>query len=183
MAMDQFALLELLEMLKAANVDERIRVAAQNVYRALIDAEAAEMVAAAIRTTFAQPDGALVLEQFEVITGMLGRQLPKVEVMMRQAKGDLPTFTASPQAHWRQIWSTNPLEKTNKETKRRTDVVGVFPNPEALLRLAGSVLIEQHDEWAASDRRHFSERSMALLTEPPTPTKKGQVRPPELKTA
>jgi len=61
--------------------------------------------------------------------------------------------------------------------------VGVFPNPAALLRLAGSALIEQHDEWAASDRRYFSERSMALLNEPPAPAEKAQVMPPELKTA
>ena len=124
----------------------------------------ADMVAAAIRTIFAQPDPEHVHEQFEVIAAMLGRQAPKVEAMMRDAKEDLLAFTGFPRAHWRQIWSTNPLERVNKEIKRRTDVVGVFPNPEALLRLAGSVLIEQHDEWAAADRRYFSEASMATLT-------------------
>ena len=96
-----------------------------------------EMVAAAIRTIFAQPDAAHVAEQFEVITNMLGHQIPKVEAMMLEAKEDLLAFTAFLHAHWRQIGSTNPLERTNKEIKRRTDVVGVFPNPEALLRLAG----------------------------------------------
>ena len=65
--------------------------------------------------------------------------------------------------HWRQIWSTNPLERVNKEVKRRTDVVGVFPNTAALLRLAGAVLIEQHDEWEAGERRYFSEASMLEL--------------------
>ena len=124
----------------------------------------ADMVAAAIRTIFAQPDPEHVHEQFEVIAAMLGRQAPKVEAMMRDAKEDLLAFTGFPRAHWRQIWSTNPLERVNKEIKRRTDVVGVFPNPEALLRLAGSVLIEQHDEWAAADRRYFSEASMTTLT-------------------
>lgn len=124
----------------------------------------ADMVAAAIRTIFAQPDPEHVHEQFEVIAAMLGRQAPKVEAMMRAAKEDLLAFTGFPRAHWRQIWSTNPLERVNKEIKRRTDVVGVFPNPEALLRLAGAVLIEQHDEWAAADRRYFSEASMATLT-------------------
>jgi putative transposase len=124
----------------------------------------ADMVAAAIRTIFAQPDPEHVHEQFEVIAAMLGRQAPKVEAMMRAAKEDLLAFTTFPRAHWRQIWSTNPLERVNKEIKRRTDVVGVFPNPDALLRLAGAVQIEQHDEWAAADRRYFSEASMATLT-------------------
>jgi hypothetical protein len=64
---------------------------------------------------------------------------------------------------WRQIWSTNPMEPVNKEIKRRTDVVGVFPNPAAHLRLAGAVLVEQHDEWEAGDRRYLSEASMAEL--------------------
>ena len=67
------------------------------------------------------------------------------------------------------IWSTNPLERLNKEVKRRTDVVGIFPDDTALLRLAGCVLIEAHDEWQVSDRRYLSEGSMALLT-PPEPT-------------
>src|SRR6476660_7706344 len=124
-----------------------------------------EMVAAAIRTIFAQPDAEHVHEQFEVIATMLGRQLPKVEQMLRAARDDLLAFTGFPAAHWRKIWSTNPLERLNKEVKRRTDVVGVFPNPAALLRLAGAVLVEAHDEWQVSaERRYLSERSMALLT-------------------
>ena len=76
---------------------------------------------------------------------------------------DLLAFAAFPAEHWKKIWSTNPPERLNREVKRRTDMVGVFPNPEALLRLAGSVLIEAHDEWAVSDRRYLSESSMALL--------------------
>ncbi|MGC9671589.1 IS256 family transposase [Planosporangium sp. 12N6] len=130
----------------------------------------AEMVAAAIRTIFAQPDAAHVREQLDVIAGMLGRQLPKVEVMLRDAAGDLLAFTAFPVSHWKKIWSTNPLERLNKEIKRRTDVVGVFPNPEALLRLAGAVLVEAHDEWQTGDRRYLAEATMALLTAPPAAT-------------
>ena len=122
------------------------------------------MVAAAIRTIFAQPDAEHVHEQFEVIATMLGKQLPKVEQMLREAHDDLLAFTAFPVSHWKKIWSTNPLERLNKEIKRRTDVVGVFPNPEALLRLAGAVLVEAHDEWQVTDRRYLSEGSMALLS-------------------
>jgi putative transposase len=124
----------------------------------------AEMVAAAIRTIFAQPDAAHVHDQLDVIAGMLGRQFPKLERMLHDAAEDLLAFTSFPVSHWKKIWSTNPLERLNKEIKRRTDVVGVFPNPEALLRLGGAVLVEAHDEWQVSDRRYLSEGSMALLT-------------------
>jgi putative transposase len=142
----------------------------------------AEMVAAAIRTIFAQPDAEHVADQFEVIATMLGRQLPKVEAMLRDARDDLLAFTAFPVAHWKKVWSTNPLERLNKEVKRRTDVVGVFPNPAALLRLAGAVLVEAHDEWqVTADRRYLSEGSMALLTAKNNPDK--EVAKPELMTA
>ena len=128
----------------------------------------AEMVAAAIRTIFAQPDAEHVHEQFETVAGMLGRQLPKVEQMLRAAKDDLLAFTVFPASHWKKIWSTNPLERLNREVKRRTDVVGVFPNPAALLRLAGAVLVEAHDEWAvATERRYLSEGSMKLINTKP----------------
>lgn len=123
----------------------------------------AEMVAAAVRTIFAQPDAEHVRDQLDVIATMLGRQFPKVEAMLREAADDLTAFADFPVAHWKKIWSTNPLERVNKEIKRRTDVVGVFPNPAALLRLAGSVLIETHDEWQVSDRRYLSEGSMAQI--------------------
>src|SRR4051812_4363416 len=128
----------------------------------------AEMVAAAIRTIFAQPDAAQVREQLGVIAGMLGRQSVKVETMLRDAAEDLLAFTGFPPAHWKKIWSTNPLERLNKEVKRRTDVVGVSPTPQALLRLAGAVPVEAHDEWQAPDRRYLGEATMALLADPST---------------
>ena len=83
---------------------------------------------------------------------------------LRDAREDLLAFTGFPVAHWKKIWSTNPLERANKEIKRRTDVVGVFPNPEALLRLAGAVLVEAHDEWQTGDRRYLAEGSMAQIS-------------------
>ena len=128
-----------------------------------------EMVAAAVRTIFAQPDQASVRSQLDVIAGMLGRRFGKVEQMLRDAADDITAFTAFPTQHWKKIWSTNPLERVNKEIKRRTDVVGVFPNPAALARLAGAVLAEIHDEWQVSDRRDLSEASMALLLAEPEP--------------
>ena len=70
---------------------------------------------------------------------------------------------AFPRSHWSKIWSTNPLERVNKEIKRRTDVVGIFPNELAITRLAGAVLLEIHDEWAIAERRYLAEGSMALL--------------------
>jgi putative transposase len=138
----------------------------------------AEMVAAAIRTVFAQPDAEHVHTQLDVIAGMLGRQFPQVETMLRDAEDELLAFTGFPVSHWKKIWSTNPLERLNKEIKRRTDVVGVFPNPAALLRLAGAVLVEAHDEWQVSDRRYLSEASMALLNR--RTTTDGEVAQPAL---
>jgi len=127
-----------------------------------------EMVAALIRTIFAQPNAHAVREQLDTVAVMLGRQFPKVQTMLEGAKDELLAFTAFPPTHWKKIWSTNPLERLNKEIKRRCDVVGVFPNPAALLRLSGAVLLEQHDEWLVSDRRYLSEASMAALTAIPT---------------
>ena len=125
------------------------------------------MVAAAIRTVFAQPDGEHVRNQLEVFATMLGRQFPKLEEMVREAAEDITAFADFPVAHLKKIWSTNPLERVNEEIKRRTDVVGVFPNPAALLRLAGCVLIEVHDEWQIAERRYLSEGSMALIDAQP----------------
>ena len=141
----------------------------------------AEMVAAAIRTVFAQPDPEHVRSQLDVIAGMLGRQFPKVEAMLREAGDEVTAFADFPVSHWKKIWSTNPLERVNKEIKRRADVVGVFPNPAALLRLAGSVLVETHDEWQVSERRYLSEGSMALLNTPATDSK--EIATPALLTA
>ncbi len=123
-----------------------------------------EMIASLIRTIFSQPDAEYVHHQHGEVVRMLERIHPKTAELLAEAKEDLLAFTSFPRAHWRQIWSTNPLERLNREIKRRTDVVGVFPNPEALLRLTTMVLIEQHDEWAATNRRYLAEGSLRSLT-------------------
>ena len=142
---------------------QRCRVHFMRNVLANVQKTAGPMVASIIRTIFAQPDAEHVNSQFDEVVRMLVRSHPRIADMLDAARNDLLAFTGFPPAHWRQIWSTNPLERVNKEIKRRTDVVGTFPNPAALLRLAGHVLIEQHDEWDGADRRYFSEHSMKLL--------------------
>ena len=139
----------------------------------------AEMVAAAIRTIFAQPTGAEVIEQLDKVAAMLQPKFPRVAAMLVDAREDLTAFTSFPVAHWRKLWSTNPLERLNKEVKRRTNVVGIFPDDAAVLRLAGAVLIEAHDEWQVAERRYLSEGSMAKLTQ----TSDDDRRPKEVKRA
>lgn len=144
---------------------QRCRVHFMRNVLAKVPKVAAQMVAAIIRTIFV-PRGKseLVHAQFEEVVTMLGRSHPAAAQLLEDAREDLLAFTEFPSQHWQQIWSTNPLERVNKEIKRRTNVVGTFPNPEALLRLTGHVLIEQHDEWDAAERRYFSENSMKLIT-------------------
>jgi len=111
-----------------------------------VQKSAGPMLASITRTIFAQPDKKHVHAQFDEIVKILTRSHPKIAEMLESARDDLLAFAAFPYPHWRQIWSTNPLERVNKEIKRRTDIVGTFPTPAALLRLAGHVLIKQHNE-------------------------------------
>jgi putative transposase len=123
----------------------------------------AEMVAATIRTIFVQPDPASTRAHLRVVADMLGAKFPAVAELLRNAEADLTAYTAFPRSHWRRIWSTNPLERVHKEIKRRSNVVGIFPNDAAVIRLVGAVLLEVHDEWQVADRRYFSDQSMAQL--------------------
>jgi putative transposase len=131
---------------------------------ARVPRDSAEMVAAAIRTIFAQPTGQEVIDQVDKVAAMLASKFPAIARMLLDAREDLTAFASFPTAHWAKIWSTNPLERLNKEVKRRTNVVGIFPDDAAVLRLAGAVLIEAHDEWQVAERRYLSEGSMAKLT-------------------
>ncbi|MEV7020901.1 IS256 family transposase [Kitasatospora sp. NPDC093558] len=130
---------------------------------AVIPKEAGEMVAATIRTIFAQPAESAVRAQLDSVADMLGTQFPKVKAMLLDAKDDLTAFASFPERHWKKIQSTNPLERINREIKRRTDVVQVFPNDDALLRLVTAVLFEMHDEWIAFPRRYLPEGSMEQI--------------------
>jgi putative transposase len=144
---------------------QRCRVHFMRNVLAKIPKASGEMVAAAIRTVFAQPDRDHVEAQFDEITTMLARQFPVVADMLGDARTDLLAFSSFPAAHWKKIWSTNPLERLNKEIKRRTNVVGIFPNEAALTRLVTAVIAETHDEWQVCDRRYLSEGSMNKLYE------------------
>ncbi|MBO0732427.1 MAG: transposase, partial [Acidimicrobiaceae bacterium] len=123
----------------------------------------ADMVASMFRMVFAQPDAAAVAGTWEEVRDRLTTSFPKIGPLMDQAKAELLAFTTFPKAHWQKVWSTNPLERINKEIKRRSRVVGIFPNTAAVIRLVGAVLADMHDEWQAGDRRYLSEGSMALL--------------------
>jgi putative transposase len=118
------------------------------------------LVATLVRTIFAQPDVVQVHAQFNRVVDQLEAQFPAVAELLTDAEGDLLAFSAFPPEHWPQIWSNNPQERLNREIRRRTDVVGIFPNRAALIRLVGAVLAEQHDEWAVA-RRYMSEESLA----------------------
>jgi len=144
---------------------QRCRVHFMRNVLAKIPRASGEMVAAAIRTIFAQPDQAHVEAQFDEITSMLERQFPVVAEMLQDARADLLAFASFPAVHWKKIWSTNPIERVHKEIKRRTNVVGIFPNDAALLRLVTAVIAETHDEWQVTDRRYLSEGSMNQLYE------------------
>jgi putative transposase len=128
----------------------------------LVPKSAQQMVAATIRTVFAQPDAGAAREQWRRVADMFRARFGRLAELLDTAEADVLAYLAFPAGHWRQVWSNNPLERLNKEVKRRTDVVGIFPNTAAVTRLVGCILAEQHDEWQAA-RRYFSVGSIAKL--------------------
>jgi transposase-like protein len=109
-------------------------------------------VRALLHSVYDQPDATSVHAQFDRVLDTLTDKLPKVAEHLDTARADVLTFTSFPKEVWRQIWSNNPSERLNREIRRRTDVVGIFPDRDALIRLVGAVLAEQHDEWAEGRR-------------------------------
>lgn len=141
---------------------QRCRVHFMRNIRAAVAAKHVPPVMAAVKTIFAHTDPVEVAAQWDQVTDTFSGSFPKVAALMEAAKHDVLAFTAFPKAHWQKIWSNNPIERLNKEIKRRADVVEIFPNPAAFLRLATAVVIEQHDEWQVT-RRYVSDVSMDEL--------------------
>ena len=109
-------------------------------------------VATMVRTIYQQPSPDEVHAQLDRVTDQLQDRFPQVASLLDEAGPDILAFSSFPVPHWKKIWSNNPLERLNKEIRRRTDVVGIFPNRPAVRRLVGAVLAEQHDEWAVGRR-------------------------------
>ena len=120
-------------------------------------------IATLVRSIFAQPDQNAVLTQHARIVEQLAIKFPTAANMLADAGPEVLAFATFPKEHWRQIWSNNPQERLNKEVRRRTDVVGIFPNREAVIRLVGAVLAEQHDEWLVAQHRYLSVESLSKL--------------------
>jgi transposase-like protein len=120
------------------------------------------IVAAAIRTIFAQRNEEAARQQLGEVLKAMESRWPKAAEVLAGGEEEVLTYMSFPQEHWTRIYSTNPLERLNKEVKRRTNVVGIFPNTDAVLRLVGSVLLEIHEEWQVG-RRYFSQESMRKL--------------------
>ena len=155
----------------AVKAPSEIAITADHLYKAFgrRPHEIAKRLAAVIRTVFAQPDAKHVQAQFDEVTRMLERTRLKVANMLHDARGDILAFCGFPPKHWRQIWSTNPIVilslRRGVFDAHHGGVAscGVFPNPPALLRLAGAVPVEQHDDWEAGARRYLSEDCMCQL--------------------
>lgn len=144
---------------------QRCRVHYMRNLHAVIPKAHQDMVSAAFRTIFALTDPAAVTARWDEVADTLEARHPKAAASMRDAKLDVLAFTQFPLAHWRKIWSNNPLERLNKEIKRRTNVVGIFPNDQAVIRLVGAVLADQHDDWIIA-RRYLTDTSLAELDQP-----------------
>jgi putative transposase len=145
---------------------QRCRVHFMRNLLATVPQGAREAVAAIVRTIFAQPDHATAMTQLRKVADGLRGRFPRAAALLEDAAEDVLAYRLFPVEHQRQLHSTNVLERLNKEIKRRSNVVGIFPSPASTLRLVGAILLEQDDEWAVAERRYFSAESMQQLTAP-----------------
>jgi transposase-like protein len=145
---------------------QRCRTHAMRNLLTRVPKSAQSFVATMVRTIFAQPDAATVHEQHRRIVDQLGTRFPEAAALLEEAATDLLAFTSFPKEHWRQLWSNNSLERLNKEIRRRTDVVGIFPDRASVIRLVGAVLAEQNDEWQVARRYMSAESTAKALTDP-----------------
>jgi putative transposase len=145
---------------------QRCRVHFMRNLLATVPRSAREPVAAIVRTIFAQPDATTAQAQLRKVVDGLRARFAQAADLLEHAAEDILAYLHFPPGHRRQLHSTNPLERLNKEIKRRSAVVGIFPHRDSLLRLVGALLAEQDDEWAVADRRYFSAESMQQLTQP-----------------
>ena len=126
---------------------------------ARVPKSAQTLVATLVRSIFDQVDANAVWAQHGRVVEQLLERFPDAADLLAEAAPDVLAFSTFPHEHWRQIWSNNPQERLNKEVRRRTDVVGIFPNRAAIIRLVGAVLAEQHDEWTVA-RRYLGVESL-----------------------
>ena len=156
---------------------QRCRTHAMRNLLAKVPRSAQPLVATLVRSVFAQPDAESTWAQLDRVVDQLQGRFPDVAGALVDMAPDLLAFTAFPKEHWRQIWSNNPQERLNKELRRRTDVVGIFPNRAAVVRLVGAVLAEQNDEWAVA-RRYMSPELLAKARLRALPSDAEQTKPP-----
>jgi len=123
-------------------------------------------VIAMLKTIFAQETAAEARSQWKAVADALRERAPKLAALMDASLDDVLAYTAFPKEHWPQIASTNPLERLNGEIKRRSNVVGIFPNDRAVIRLVGALMLEQNDEWAVG-RRYMSLESLGPVSDDP----------------
>jgi putative transposase len=121
------------------------------------------MVAAITRTIFMQEDKDAAKVCLRAVTDQLRTKFPKAADVVESAENEVLSYMDFPEKHWKQIYTSNLIERLNKEIRRRFNVVSVFPNREAVIRLGGAILMEQNDEWCVSERRYLSKKSMSEL--------------------
>jgi putative transposase len=128
------------------------------------------IIAAWIGTAFAQDDAVAARKQWREVADQARPRLPKLAAFMDEAEADVLAYMGFPAQHRAKLHSTNPIERLNGEIKRRTDVVGIFPNEDAIVRLVGAILLEQNDEWAVQRARYVTLETIAPLSDDPTVT-------------